>query len=241
VHWRIKGWESDPEGQLGATSRRQRMKCADLRARSVTGQHRTLYHGRSPEARPGCLRLRASVPVKVRRGVYVPIWARRARSRPVRSIARSVCGVRALAMICDRNGLSFTVVDAGGHVVEESDLEVPASRGKRGEQLSWLLEETEALLSRARPDVVYVKKAGAGKFAAAPERHEVEGVVQVAAHRKGVPCDLRSTEQIRSSHVPKAKGAYEGLLKLPDVAARSNAAKRERYLYAITALKDRGA
>lgn len=48
------------------------------------------------------------------------------------------------------------------------------------------------------------------------------------------------TEQIRASHIPKAPGAYDELLQLPEVAARSNASKRERYLYAITALKDHG-
>jgi Holliday junction resolvasome RuvABC endonuclease subunit len=148
--------------------------------------------------------------------------------------------VRALAVICDKNGLAFTAVDTGGEVIQESDVEVPASRTERGEQLDWLLDETEALLQRLKPDVVYVKKAGTGKFTAAPERHEVEGVVQIAAHRKGVRCDLRTTEQIRTSHVSKAKGAYQGLLELPEVAARSNAAKRERYLYAMTALKDCG-
>lgn len=70
----------------------------------------------------------------------------RGRSLAPQDGARIVCDVRALAMICDKNGLSFTVVDTGGHVVEESDFEVPASRAKRGEQLGWLLEETEALV-----------------------------------------------------------------------------------------------
>ncbi len=148
--------------------------------------------------------------------------------------------MRALAVVCDKNGLQFTAVDSGGTVVEESDIEVPGSRTDRGAQLGWLLNEVEALLQRLKPDVVYVKKAGSGKFTAAPERHEVEGAVRIAAHRKGIPCELRSTEQIRASHVPKAKGAYDELLKLPDVATRSNAAKRERYLYAMTALKDHG-
>jgi hypothetical protein len=146
--------------------------------------------------------------------------------------------VRALAVICEKNGFQFTAVDSGGVVVEESDLEVPASLYGRGAQLVWVLDEAEALLRRLKPDAVYVKKAGSGKFTAAPERHEVEGAVQIAAHRKGVPCDLRGSEQIRASHVPKAKGAYDDLLKLPDVVARSNASKRERYLYALTALKD---
>jgi hypothetical protein len=133
--------------------------------------------------------------------------------------------MRALSVVCDKSGLEFTAVDSGGTVVEESDLAVPANRTDR---------------PSLKPDVVYVRKAGSGKFKASPERHEVEGLVQVAAHRRGIPCELRMTEQIRASHVPKASGAYEELLKQPEVAARSNAAKRERYLYAITALKDCG-
>jgi hypothetical protein len=154
--------------------------------------------------------------------------------------ARNVEDMRALAVVCDKTGLQFTAVDSGGAVIEESDIEVPASRTDRGAQLGWLLDEAEALLQRLKPDVVYVRKAGSGKFTAAPERHEVEAAVQIAAHRKGIACELRGTEQIRASHVPKAKGAYDELLKLPEVAARSNASKRERYLYAITALKDHG-
>jgi hypothetical protein len=148
--------------------------------------------------------------------------------------------MRALSVVCDKSGLEFTAVDSGGTVVEESDLAVPANRTDRPSQLGWLFEEAEGLLQRLKPDVVYVRKAGSGKFKASPERHEVEGLVQVAAHRRGIPCELRMTEQIRASHVPKASGAYEELLKQPEVAARSNAAKRERYLYAITALKDCG-
>jgi len=158
----------------------------------------------------------------------------------VKIAARNVEDMRALAVACDKTGLQFTAVDSGGAVIEESDIEVPASRTDRGAQLGWLLDEAEALLQRLKPDVVYVRKAGSGKFTAAPERHEVEAAVQIAAHRKGIACELRGTEQIRASHVPKAKGAYDELLKLPEVAARSNAAKRERYLYAITALKDHG-
>jgi hypothetical protein len=148
--------------------------------------------------------------------------------------------MRALAVLCEKTGLHFTAVSLDGTVIEESDIEVPSSRTDRPAQLGWLLDEAEALLQRLKPDVVYVRKAGSGKFTAAPERHEVEGAMQIAAHRKAIPCELRSTEQIRASHVQKAKGAYDELLKLPDVAARSNTAKRERYLYAITALKDHG-
>ena len=141
--------------------------------------------------------------------------------------------MRALAVVCDKTGLQFTAVDSGGAVIEESDIAVPASRTDRCAQLGWLLEEAEALLQRLKPGVVYVRKAGSGRFSAASERHEVEGALQIAAHRKGISCELRGTEHIRASHLPKAKGAYAKLLKLPEVAARSNGAKRECYLYAI--------
>lgn len=161
-------------------------------------------------------------------------------SRCVKVATRNVQDMRALAVVCDKARLQFTAVDSGGAVIEESDIAVPASRTDRAAQLGWLLDEAEALLQRLKPDVVYVRKAGSGKFTAAPERHEVEGAVQIAAHRKGIPCELRGTEQIRASHVPQAKGAYDKLLKLPEVAARSNVAKRECYLYALTALKDHG-
>lgn len=90
-------------------------------------------------------------------------------------------------MVCDKNGLEFTAVDSGGDVVDESDLEVPATRTDGASQLGWLFDEAEGLLQRLKPDVVYVKKAGSGKFKASPERHEVEGLVQIATYRKGVP------------------------------------------------------
>lgn len=154
--------------------------------------------------------------------------------------SRTVGRVRAIGVICDKTGIQFTAVDSGPTVVEESDLGVPASKTDRGGQLDWLLEEAQALLRRLRPDTIYVKRVGTGKFQAAPERHEVEAIVQVAAHRERIPCRMKTTEQIRASHLPKAKGAYDELLKLPDVAERSNETKRERYLYAISALKDSG-
>ena len=145
----------------------------------------------------------------------------------------------ALGVICEKLAIHYTVVRNGEPtVVDEGEIPVPASRTDRGDQLSWLLTEAEELLRRLEPDLIYVKKAG-GQFAAGPERHEVEAVFQVAAHRQRVPCRMLTTEQIRASHLTKAKGAYESLLTRPDVKSRSNKNRREQYLYAITALGKR--
>jgi hypothetical protein len=146
--------------------------------------------------------------------------------------------MRAAGIICNASGFDYTVVEADGTVVEESDLVVPGARDIRGEQLEWILEECAGLLRRVAPEVVYVKKAGSGRFAASAERHEVEAVVQVAAYRNGVDCQLRVPDQIRASHVDRGAGAYKGLLARPDVAERSNSERRECFLYALTAIKD---
>jgi len=147
--------------------------------------------------------------------------------------------MRALGVICEKSLIPYTLVSDSDADVEESELSVPASRTDRGEQLTWLLDEAEGLLRRVQPDIVFVRKAGTGQFASAPERHEVEAVVQIAAHRLGVRCELKTTDQLRASAgVPKKKGAYDELLKRPDVASRSNKDKRERYLYAATALAE---
>jgi hypothetical protein len=102
--------------------------------------------------------------------------------------------------------------------------------------LNWLLEVSEKLLRRLRPDVVHVKKSAGGQRQSSREQHEVEAVLQVAAHRVGVACAIRTTEQVRAAHVPKAKGAYNELLERRDIKTRSNKSRRERYLYALTAL-----
>lgn len=146
--------------------------------------------------------------------------------------------MKAMGISCDATSVGFGLVETGRTVLEEGAVVVPASHQSRGDQLSWLLTETEDLLRRAIPDVVWVRRAGAGQFAASPERHEVEAVVQVAAHRCGVPCELKTTEQVRAAAgSAKSTGAYQALLKRDDVAARSNGAKRERYLFAVTALE----
>jgi len=154
---------------------------------------------------------------------------------------RNLNAMRALGVICEKSAVQYTVVSDSNANVDESDLSVPASRSQRGDQLTWLLDEVEGMLRRVQPRIVFVKKAGTGQFASSPERHEVEAVVQIAAHRSGVRCELKTTDQLRASAgVPKKKGAYEDMLKRPDVASRSNKEKRERYLYAVTALAEYG-
>jgi len=147
---------------------------------------------------------------------------------------------RALGVICDKKSIQYTSVAEPGPTVEvESDVAVPASVTNRAEQLAWLLDEAREIVRRWKPDLIYVKRSlGGGMSQVSHERYEVEAVVQVAAHREGVPIEMKLTEQVRGSHVPKAKGAYDALLKRSDVAERSNVGKRERYLYAVTALKD---
>lgn len=149
--------------------------------------------------------------------------------------------MKALGVICDKAAIRYTIIDDGA-APDDVDLAVPPSRTQRGDQLNWLLEELEDVLTRTVPAVVAVKKAGGGQFASSPERHEVEAVVQLAAHRAGVPCELKTTEQVRAAAgAQKGKGAYEALLARADVASRPSKDKREQFLYATTALnRDRG-
>lgn len=145
--------------------------------------------------------------------------------------------MRTIGAICDKAAVRYTVV-ADDEAPIDVDLAVPASQVRRGEQLNWLLEELEDLLRKVAPAAVWVKKAGGGQFASAPERHEVEAIVQLAAHRTGVACELKSTDQLRAAAgVAKGKGAYDSLLARDDVGARPSKDKRERYLYADTALR----
>lgn len=147
---------------------------------------------------------------------------------------------RALGVICEKKSIQYScVADPGPTVEVESDATVPASIANRAEQLAWLLDEAREIIRRRQPDVIYVKRSlGGGLSQVSHDRYEVEAVVQVAAHHEGVRIEMKLTEQIRGSHVRQAKGAYEALLRRADVAERSNASKRERYLYAVTALKD---
>jgi hypothetical protein len=85
---------------------------------------------------------------------------------------------------------------------------------------------------------VRIAKAGAGKYAAAAERNEVEAAVQIAAFRANSNCEMLTTEGVRSAlGVQKAPGAYKGLLSRPEVKARSNEQRRHQYLLAEAAGK----
>ena len=126
----------------------------------------------------------------------------------------------------------------GAAVEHETEISVPTSQTDRGAELSWLLEEAEELLRRLRPDVLYVKKSPGGQRQSSREQHEVEAVVQVAAHRVSVTCAIRTTEQVRAVHAPKGKGAYKQLLEREDVRSRGKKSRRESYLYASTALSE---
>lgn len=102
----------------------------------------------------------------------------------------------------------------------DGDLRSAVADRSRAE-LSWLLEQAEELLHRLRPDVLFVKKSASGQRQSSREQHDVEAVVQVAAHRVGVACAIRTTEQVRAAHVVKGKGAYKTLVEREDAGLLS--------------------
>jgi hypothetical protein len=141
-----------------------------------------------------------------------------------------------IGMLCQKNGFGYTVLDDATMSVKEERLDVPASKSDRGEQLDWLLSEAERLFRTESAANVWVQKSGTGQYGADPQRHEVEAMVQVAAYRANVQCSLQTTESVRGAlGVKKASGAYKQLLRREDIAARSNALKREQYAYALAA------
>ena len=92
----------------------------------------------------------------------------------------------------------------------------------------------EELLARVAPEALAVQKPGAGF---SRERVEVESLIQVAGYRAKVDVRLMTNEGVRSRlKVPQAPGAFKAMLQEPDVAARSNADRRTRYLFAKAAL-----
>lgn len=142
-----------------------------------------------------------------------------------------------VGILCNKAGLGYTVIDHTSMAVTEESLEVPAPIKERGEQLDWLLSEVGRMLERTSPGRAWIQKSGSGQFNASPERHEVEGIVQVAAFRAKVPYSMETTEGVRAKlGVPKGAGAYKALLKRPDIAVRSNDLKRQQYAYALAAL-----
>jgi hypothetical protein len=136
-------------------------------------------------------------------------------------------------VVCHKDGFGCTVTLDDGTATDH-DIEVPSSIGDRGEALAWIASEATRLAALCGLDSVAVQKAGGGKFGASAERHEVEAAVQIGIHKADVSCIRMNREQVRAAMgVPKAKGAYEKLLALPDVSDRSNASRRDQYLLAL--------
>jgi hypothetical protein len=148
--------------------------------------------------------------------------------------------IRGLGVVAGKNTIGYTLASQASDVAEivvedEQELTTPGAHADRAAQLAWLLAEAKQLLARLAPDKIVVQKPGAGF---ARERVEVESLIQVAAAQAGIPIDLVMNEGVRARlGVPKGPGAFNQMLQDPDVAARSNKARRERYLFAKLALK----
>jgi len=137
-------------------------------------------------------------------------------------------------VVCGKTGFGFTVVDAGS--AEDHDIVAPGNLDSRGAILNWLAEEANRLVVSTEVSLVLVQRPGGGKFNPSPERTEVESAIQIGLHRAGATCDRMNREQVRAAlGIPKAKGAYESLLRRSDVAARSNAQRRDQFLLALAA------
>jgi len=146
---------------------------------------------------------------------------------------------RALGVVAEKNKILYTCLSNSGSgaaivVVEEDELATPATHHDRGAQLSWLLAESRGLLSRLMPNAVVLQKPGTGF---SRDRVEVEGLIQVAAHDAGIKLKMLVREGVRARlGVPQETGAFQRMLAEADVAARPNAATRERYVFAKAAL-----
>lgn len=134
-------------------------------------------------------------------------------------------------VVCSPRKLGITIV--GGNKVEDHDLVPPANLADAGQRLAWWLDEAERLLRRENVSAIGLQQTAGGKFKSSPERHELEGVVKIAAHRAGVRCESFTRDGVRAKlGVPKAAGAYEALLANPEVKARPNRDQRDQYLLA---------
>jgi len=137
---------------------------------------------------------------------------------------------------CQKSGFGCTIIDGG--TATDHQLDAPSNLTDRGEVLDWILTEAERFLVGQGSPPVRIAKAGAGKFAAAAERNEVEAAVQIAAFRARSECGMLTTEGVRAAlGAPKATGAYKVLLARPEVKARSNEQRRHQYLLAKAAGK----
>jgi Phage integrase family len=147
---------------------------------------------------------------------------------------------RGLGIVAEKGKIAWTCLDDSGcdrrlDVDEEEEVSTPASQKSRGAQLSWLLTEAQGLITRLKPNAIVLQKPGTS---AGRDRIEVEGVVQVAAHIANVPLKMLTRDQVRARvGAPHGKDAFKRLLQDIDVAARSSADKRERYLFAKAALR----
>lgn len=137
-----------------------------------------------------------------------------------------------VGVVCNKDGFGVTVVTSTQ--VDDHDISIPGSLAIRGEALAWLLDEAQRIIGRSGASEVRIQKAGAGKFGASAERHEVEACVKIAAFKSGARVVELTKEQVRSAlGVPKGVGAYEKLLSRADVQQRSNLNRRHQYLLAL--------
>jgi hypothetical protein len=142
-----------------------------------------------------------------------------------------------IGVVCKKDGFGYTHVVDG--VATDYDISVPSNIRQRGAQLSWILEEAERLITNHKPERLCVQRAaGGGKASTSPERLEVEGLLQVAAHRKTCAYSMLTRDQVRAAFgVARSPGAYDILLQRDDVAQRSNAQRRDQYLLALVPQK----
>lgn len=143
----------------------------------------------------------------------------------------------AVAVACAAN--AFTIAVASGDaehptVDEETVYSVPRSYSARGEQLAWIHAAAADLFTRINADLLIVRKGGQGSSV---ERHEVEGVVRLAAHQKGTPSETRVKVQVRAAFGVSPAAGYDSLLTRPDAAARRNADLRHLFLFASAGLR----
>lgn len=147
-------------------------------------------------------------------------------------VAAAWCGPKVLRL-CAVEG---TAKDP--QVLEEAEHEVPAALRDRGSQLQWVRDTASDALSRVNPERLCLRRAE-GQRALDPERHEVEGVLQLVCAELGIVTEMRTKDQVRKAFgVPRGPGAFEGVLALDAVVARSNADRRLLFAYAWGALRE---
>ena len=147
---------------------------------------------------------------------------------------------RGLGIVAEKNAIAYTLLsqdaqDGPVTVIDESELTTPGAHRERGAQLLWLYAEMRQLLARIAPDRIVMQKPGAGF---SRDRVEVEAIVRLAAAEAGVSVEMVVNDGVRARlGGPREPGAFERMLADPEVAARSNKARRERYLLAKAALR----